>query len=63
MVAAKFYDDKHFSHADFAKLGGLSKLELSLLEVEFVQTIGFKLHVERGLFEGYSREILDQNNY
>ncbi len=63
MVAAKFYDDKHLAHSDFAKLGGLSKLELSLLEVELLQTIDFKLHVDRGLFESYSREILDQDNY
>lgn len=58
MVAAKFYDDKHLSNADFAKLGGISKSDLIMLELEFLQTIEFNLNVERGLFENYTKEIL-----
>ncbi|KAI1318308.1 hypothetical protein EDD11_006821 [Mortierella claussenii] len=45
MVAAKFTSDLFYSNARYAKVGGLSLLELNQLELEFLFTTRFELNV------------------
>ncbi|KAF9115257.1 hypothetical protein BGX27_008378 [Mortierella sp. AM989] len=46
MVAAKFTSDHFYSNARYAKVGGLSLLELNQLELEFLFTTRFELNVK-----------------
>ncbi|KAG0054817.1 hypothetical protein BGZ83_010379 [Gryganskiella cystojenkinii] len=46
MVAAKFTSDHFYSNGRYAKVGGLSLLELNQLELEFLFTIRFELNVK-----------------
>ncbi|KAG0261112.1 hypothetical protein BG011_001325 [Mortierella polycephala] len=46
MVAAKFTSDLFYSNARYAKVGGLSLLELNQLELEFLFTTRFELNVK-----------------
>ncbi|KAF9935246.1 hypothetical protein BGZ67_003464 [Mortierella alpina] len=46
MVAAKFTSDHFYSNVRYAKVGGLSLLELNQLELEFLFTTRFELNVK-----------------
>jgi len=52
-LAAKFHDDRFFSNAHYAKVGGLSARELSGLEKRFLYYVNWKLHVQPEEFELY----------
>ncbi|KAH7434866.1 hypothetical protein KP509_06G038700 [Ceratopteris richardii] len=62
MVATKFLDDVHFNNAFYAKVGGISVLELNYLEVDFLFRLKFRLHVTSMTYQGYcshlERELL-----
>ena len=45
MLAAKFLDDHYYNNAYYAKIGGIQKSEINLLEIEFVRRIDFNLNV------------------
>ncbi|XP_024358568.1 cyclin-U1-1 [Physcomitrium patens] len=53
MVATKMLDDVHFNNAFFARVGGVSVLELNRLELEFLFRLDFKLSVTISVFESY----------
>ncbi|KAL3517572.1 hypothetical protein ACH5RR_020161 [Cinchona calisaya] len=53
MVAAKFIDDAFFSNAHYARVGGVSTLELNKLEMEFLFGLDFRLHVNIDTFGKY----------
>lgn len=53
MVATKMLDDVHFNNAFFAKVGGVSVVELNRLELEFLFRLDFKLTVTTSVFESY----------
>ncbi|ESW19048.1 hypothetical protein PHAVU_006G092300 [Phaseolus vulgaris] len=50
MVAAKFLDDKYYSNAYFAKVGGVSTEEMNRMEIEFLFNLEFRLFVTTELF-------------
>ncbi|KAF9169276.1 hypothetical protein BGX20_010531 [Mortierella sp. AD010] len=54
MVAAKFTSDHFYSNARYAKVGGLSLLELNQLELEFLFTTRFELNVKVEELQKYS---------
>lgn len=58
MLASKLHDEKVFSNTDFGKIGGIKLKEINLLEVDFLETIGFNLLVEEETFRFYLHEIL-----
>ncbi|CAB4315600.1 unnamed protein product [Prunus armeniaca] len=60
MVAAKFMDDECYSNAYYAKIGGVSLSELNKLEVEFLLSLDFKLHVTIDMFGKYCRQLEDE---
>ena len=58
VVAAKFNDDLKLSNADFAKLGGVDKYDLCLLETQFLRSITFRVHVSSGEFASYVKSVV-----
>jgi hypothetical protein len=57
VLAAKFNDDLKLSNADFAKLGGVDKYDLCLLEMQFLRTIGFHTNVSTAEFVSYVKSV------
>lgn len=57
LIAAKFLDDLFYNNAFYARLGGISVCEMNSLELEFLQLIGFSLHVTPDNFEFYRNEL------
>ncbi|KAG5043043.1 hypothetical protein AAZX31_03G094500 [Glycine max] len=62
MVAAKFMDDMFYNNAHYAKVGGITKVEMNFLELDFLFGLGFHLNVTPGTFQAYcvhlQREML-----
>ncbi|KAI3410244.1 Cyclin [Psidium guajava] len=65
MVAAKFLDDIYYNNAYYAKVGGISTVEMNFLEVDFLFGLGFNLNVTPTAFHTYcsylQREMLQQS--
>ncbi|KAL2345699.1 hypothetical protein Fmac_006984 [Flemingia macrophylla] len=57
MVAAKFLDDKCYSNAYYAKVGGVSTAEMNRMEIEFLFNLEFGLFVTTELFQQYYEKI------
>ncbi|KAK7337794.1 hypothetical protein VNO77_18381 [Canavalia gladiata] len=57
MVAAKFVDDRYYSNAYYAKVGGVSTEEMNMMEIEFLFNLEFKLFVSREVFLKYCEKI------
>ncbi|XP_057458711.1 cyclin-U4-1-like [Lotus japonicus] len=53
MVAAKFMDDMYYNNAYYAKVGGITKIEMNFLELDFLFGLGFHLNVTPGTFQAY----------
>ncbi|QHO08977.1 hypothetical protein HN51_067535 [Arachis hypogaea] len=53
MVAAKFMDDMYYNNAYYAKVGGITTIEMNFLEVDFLFGLGFHLNVTPGTFQAY----------
>lgn len=45
MVAAKYADDFFYKNEYYAKVGGISKVEINALEVEILTNLNYHLHV------------------
>ncbi|XP_050153502.1 cyclin-U4-1-like [Malus sylvestris] len=45
LVAAKFMDDMYYNNAYYAKVGGISTIEMNFLEVDFLFGLSFDLNV------------------
>ncbi|KAK1422911.1 hypothetical protein QVD17_18200 [Tagetes erecta] len=65
MLAAKILDDEHYNNAFYARVGGVTNVELNRLEVEFLFMLDFDLTVTSRVFESYclylEREMLMWN--
>jgi hypothetical protein len=53
IVAIKFHEDEYYSFNYYAKLGGILKKEVIILEYEFMNLIDFKLFVNQQLYDKY----------
>lgn len=53
MVASKYVEDMNYRNSYFARVGGLTTKELNKLELDLLFLMGFKLHVNVSVFEGY----------
>lgn len=62
IVTIKFHEDDYYSLTYYAKLGGISKKEIVILENEFLKLIDFKLFVETELFNKYSSNLRNLEN-
>ncbi|CAD5170193.1 unnamed protein product [Musa acuminata subsp. malaccensis] len=61
VVAAKFIDDAFFSNAYYAKVGGISTMEMNRLEINFLFSVDFRLQVTVGTFEAYCLRLEKEN--
>ncbi|XP_076884029.1 cyclin-U4-1-like [Bidens hawaiensis] len=53
LVSIKFMDDICYNNAYYAKVGGISTIEMNLLEVDFLFGLGFQLNVTPNTFCDY----------
>lgn len=57
MVATKLLDDVHYNNAFYARVGGISTVELNSLEMDFLFRLDFRLQVTASMFEGYCTQL------
>ncbi|GAV57778.1 Cyclin domain-containing protein [Cephalotus follicularis] len=57
MVAAKFIDDAFFNNAYYARIGGVNTEELNRMEVKFLFSLDFRLHVSVETFKRYCYQL------
>ncbi|WOL07153.1 cyclin-P4-1 [Canna indica] len=62
LAAVKFMEDIYYNNAYFAKVGGISLVEMNYLEVDFLFGIGFELNVTPAVFGSYC-SILQREMY
>lgn len=60
MVSAKFFDDKYYNNAYYAKVGGIGNKELNAMELEFLYLVNFQLHVAPDVYQQYLDELLPE---
>ncbi|KAG6402972.1 hypothetical protein SASPL_135187 [Salvia splendens] len=53
MLAAKFMDDAFYNNAYYARVGGVSTMEINKLEMKFLFSLDFRLHVNVQTFGKY----------
>ena len=63
LVAAKFNEDLKLSNSDFAKLGGVDKYDLCLLEIHFLKSISFNVNVTLVEFVSYVKSVTEFGEY
>lgn len=56
-VAAKFFDDLHYTNSHYARVGGIQLSEFNELEVQFLFALNFNLHVEPDTFNLYLHQL------
>lgn len=57
MVATKFIDDRHYNNAYYAKIGGVSTVEMNGLESALLGSLGYRLHVSMSAFESFCADF------
>jgi hypothetical protein len=57
MVAAKFLDDFYYKNEFYAKIGGISRLEINALELKIMETFDFSLFISEREFSNYLTRI------
>jgi len=57
VLAAKNHDDEYYSNAFYAKVGGVVGTELNSLELRFLQTLKWKLHVTTEEYNMYRQMV------
>ena len=50
LIAIKYLDDIYYKNEYYAKVGGVSKDELNLLEIVFLDMIEFELYVPSSVY-------------
>ncbi|XP_010942426.1 cyclin-P3-1 [Elaeis guineensis] len=60
VVAAKFIDDAFFNNAYYAKVGGVSTVEMNRLELNFLFNLDFRLQVNLETFGSYCLQLKKQ---
>lgn len=53
MLASKFFDDVYYNNAYYARVGGISNIEVNSLEMEMLRMISFSLFVQPEQYERY----------
>ena len=53
VIAAKYNEDKYLSNQFFAKIGGITKKEIDILEYQFLTLIDFSLYINDEIYYKY----------
>ena len=62
VVSQKFYEDEPFDNKIYAKYVGISSTELTQLELEFLEMMGFNLFVPEEKFFNYKNRMASLHN-
>ena len=62
VIAIKYNEDEFYCTEFYAKLGGISKVELNFMEYEFINLIKFNLFVKEELYFKYHDLLLNDGN-
>lgn len=57
VVAAKYWEDSHYTNDYYAQVGGVDTADLNRLEWHMLGVLKFDLHVEEAEFESFSVEL------
>lgn len=57
-IAAKFFDDVHFSNIHYSKVGGVGLEEFNLLERQMLLALNFSLYVQPTTFYQYFHQLV-----
>ncbi|KAJ4784547.1 Cyclin-P4-1 [Rhynchospora pubera] len=63
LTAVKFVDDICYNNAYFAKVGGITLMEMNYLEVDFLFGVGFELNVTPVTFTSYCSILQNEMQY
>ncbi|XP_078155869.1 cyclin-P4-1-like [Carex rostrata] len=63
LTAVKFVDDICYNNAYFAKVGGITLMEINYLEVDFLFGVGFELNVTPVTFTSYCSLLQNEMQY
>ncbi|KAG1452911.1 hypothetical protein G6F56_007700 [Rhizopus delemar] len=58
VIASKFTSDIFYSNSRYAKVGGITLQELNQLELQFLFSVGFRLHVTLEDLQEYADQLL-----
>ena len=58
MVAIKFLEDFFYKNEYYAKIGGIPKVEMNVLEHDFLKAINFNLNVSEREFNVYIEKLI-----
>jgi len=58
MIGAKFFDDRYFNNAFFGKVGGVTRGEMNLMEIEFLRMLNFDIFVDTDTFRTYNDRLM-----
>lgn len=61
MLAAKFFDDHYYNNTYYAKIGGVPRNEMNLLELEFLFLVNFSLYLDPDEYRKYHTELCSEN--
>ena len=62
VVAIKYNEDEYYTTDFYAKLGGISIIEMNTLEYEFASMIHFNLFITQELFFKYYELLSNSTN-
>lgn len=60
MLAVKFLEDECYNNAYYAKVGGITTAEINKLEMKFLMSIDFRLHVSVETFDAYCSHLEEE---
>lgn len=63
LLATKFLDDMFYDNAFYAKLGGITCVELNSLEIEMLKLINFSLNVDTNVYNHYYIQLINHSHY
>ena len=61
MLAAKFFDDQCYNNTYYAKIGGVPRNEMGILELEFLFLVNFSLYLDPNEYQKYHTELCSVN--
>lgn len=61
MLAAKFFDDHYYNNTYYAKIGGVPRNEMGILELEFLFLVNFSLYLDPNEYQKYHTELCSDN--
>lgn len=61
-MAIKWNDDEYYKNEYYAKVGGITVVDINTLEAEFLQLIDYRLYVDTSVFNSYTEKIIQYLN-